>query len=50
MDRLEVALDGLCAMDALFYYRYWILTAVDRRASGHSLVQFAGMMNTQTQV
>ena len=50
VDRLEVALDGLCAMHALFYHRYWVLTAVDRRASGQGLVQFAVVMNTQNQV
>ena len=49
-DALEVALDGMCALETPFYYRYNILSAVDRRGGGQGLVQFASMTNTQTRV
>ena len=43
VEALEVALDGLCALEELFYYRYRILSAVHRRAGGQGVVQFASI-------
>lgn len=50
LDQLEVALDGMHCMQSPFYYRYNILSAVERRVGGQGLVQFASMSNTQEKV
>ena len=50
LEELEVALDAMCAMEHLFYYRFRILSAVDRRVGGQGVVQIASMMNTNQRV
>ena len=40
----------MCTMQQLFYNRYHILSAVDRRLGGQGLVQFAGIISSQHRV
>eukprot|EP00892_Ulva_mutabilis_P005985 jgi/Ulvmu1/3759/UM175_0006.1 len=46
LEALEVALDALFGMQAPFYGRYLLLSAVDRRCGGQGLVQFANIIHT----
>ena len=50
LDKLEVALDGMCCMAAPFYGQYQLHSAVQRRVGGQGIVQFAAIMNTQDKV
>ena len=47
---LEVALDAMCSMQAPFYHRYELFSAVERRGGGQGMVQFAKILNTSEQV
>ena len=38
------------SMQAPFYYRYLLLSAVDRRVGGQGVVQFAAIVNTMDKV
>ena len=50
LEELEVALDAMNSMQAPFFYRYHLLSAVDRRAGGQGVVQFATIANTVDKV
>ena len=45
-----MALDAMYGMQARFYYRYQLLSAVDRRAGGQGVVQFAAIVDTMDKV
>lgn len=45
-----MALDAMNNMQATFYNRYLLHTAVDRRVGGQGIVQFAGIANTLDRV
>ena len=49
-EELEVALDAMSSMEAPFYYRYRILSAVHRRVGGQGVVQFAAIFGNMDQV
>eukprot|EP00892_Ulva_mutabilis_P005912 jgi/Ulvmu1/3693/UM017_0110.1 len=46
VEELQVALDAMNSMQAPFYNRYHLASAVDRRVGGQGIVQFASMSNT----
>eukprot|EP00892_Ulva_mutabilis_P005772 jgi/Ulvmu1/3567/UM167_0001.1 len=46
VEELQVALDAMNSMQAPFYHRYMMLSAVDRRVGGQGIVQFASIANT----
>lgn len=50
LDALEEALDAMCAKKEVFYDRYYLLSAVERRVGGQGIVQFASIKNTQDKV
>ena len=50
MEELGVALDAMNSMQALFYYRYQLLSTVERRVGGQGVVQFAAITNTMEKV
>ena len=50
LEELKVALDAMNSMQAPFYYRYLLLSAVDRRVGGQGVVQFSAIVNTMDKV
>eukprot|EP00892_Ulva_mutabilis_P005913 jgi/Ulvmu1/3694/UM017_0111.1 len=46
VEELQVALDAMSSMQAPFYNRYRLSSAVDRRVGGQGVVQFAGIAST----
>ena len=45
-----MALDAMNSLQAPFYYRYQLYSAVDRRVGGQGVVQFAAVADTRDQV
>ena len=50
LEELEVALDAMSSMQAPFFYRYQLYSAVDRRVGGQGVVQLAAIADTRDQV
>ena len=50
LEELEVALDAMNSMQATFFYRYKLYSAVDRRVGGQGVVQFAAIGDTMDKV
>ena len=50
LEQLEVALDAMFSMQAPFFGRYMLLSAVDRRSGGQGVVQFASIIHTPDRV
>ena len=44
---LLTALDTMCAVHAVFFHRYALLSAAERWVGGRGVVQFATIANTQ---
>lgn len=50
MDKLQIALDAMHSMQAVFLHRYTLGSSVERRVGGQGLVQFASIAGTLDRV